>query len=73
MFKHSFGQPVICTKLGNSISGFGPKNEFGVVVCPGHLGNGTSLIHFLSAGTRLISPRFDVREIRLGNKPQMSF
>ena len=73
MFKHSFGQPVICHKLGLSIAGCEPKNEFGVVVCPGHASNGTSMIHFPSAGTRLVSPRFDVREIRLGNKPQMSF
>lgn len=72
MFKHSFGQPVICTKLGKKVAGFDTKNEFGVVVCSGHPGNGTSMIHFPSRGTRVVSPRFDIREISLGNKPQMS-
>jgi len=41
MFKLSFSQPVIYTKLGYSISGLGPKNEFEVVACPGHPGNET--------------------------------
>ena len=73
MFKHSFGQPVICHKLGKSIAAIETKNEFGVVVCPGHPGNGTSMIHFPSAGTRFVSPRYDVREINLGNRPRMTF
>jgi len=34
--KLSFAQPVIYTKRGCSISGLGPKNVFGAVVCPGH-------------------------------------
>jgi len=73
MFKHSFGQAVISTKMGKLTAGCDTKNEFGVVVCPGHPGNGTSLIHFPSAGTRLVSPRYDVREINLGNRPRMTF
>ena len=72
MFKHPFGQAVISTRIGQKHHGLAPKNEFGIVVSPGHPGNGTSMIYFPDRGTRYVSPRYDVRPINLGSKPQMS-
>ena len=72
MCKHSWGQAVICTKMGKLKAGCETKNEFAVVVCPGHPSNGTSLVHFPGCGTRYVSPRFDLRAINLGARPQMS-
>ena len=51
MCKYSWGQAVIATKLGTKKLGYETKNEFGVVVCPGHPSNGTTLIHFPGKGT----------------------
>lgn len=62
---------MIATKLGTKKLGYETKNEFGVVVCPGHPSNGTTLIHFPGKGTRFVSPRFHLRAINLGAKPQM--
>ena len=72
-FCYPFGQPVICAKVGPNINGMSvTKNEFGVVVAPGLLNNGSSFVYFPSRGCRSVSIRVDMRPINLGMRPQMS-
>ena len=54
-FRHPFGQPVICAKVGPKVNGMSvTKNEFGVIVGPGFLNNGTSFVYFTSRGCRSV-------------------
>ena len=72
-FKCGYGQAVICTRTGQKTKDSGtPRNEFGVVVMPGHSHNDSVFVYFPERGKKFISPRFHVRPISLGAKAQMS-
>jgi hypothetical protein len=66
VFSHPFGHVVISTRIGQKHHGLVSKNEFGIVVSPGHPSNGTSMIYFSDRGTRYVSSRYDMRPTNLG-------
>ena len=68
-FKCGYGQAVICTRTGQKTKDSGtPRNEFGVVVMPGHTSNDSVFVYFPERGRKFTSPRFNVRPINLGAK-----
>ena len=46
-FKCGYGQAVICTRTGQKTKNSGtPRNEFGVVIMPGHSTNDSVFVYF---------------------------
>lgn len=72
-FKQGFGQAVICKKTGPVSKSPGTtRNEFGVVVLPGHHLNGSVMVYFPARGEQYLSLRYHLRPIQLSVKKQMS-
>ena len=72
-FKCGYCQAFICTRTGQKVKESGtPRNEFGVVVMPGHSNNDSVFVYFPERGRKFISPRFHVRPINLRAKQQMT-
>jgi len=73
MFQHKYGQSVICSKTGNKDNNHHiSKNEFGVVVGPGHPDKGTSLVYLPEHGHFYIAPRYKPHAINLGTKSRLT-
>ena len=63
----SFGQPVVCARLGNrKKSQHVPRNEFGIVVMPAHKLNGTYMVYLPEHGHFFVAPRFNVTPFYMG-------
>jgi hypothetical protein len=68
-----FGQAVVSTRLGHrKKSQHTPRNEFGVVVMPGNLLNGTVLVYLPEHGHFYVAPRYNVTPINLGENATLS-
>lgn len=74
MFRHAFGQAVVSTRMGKKETGLSePRNEFGVVVCPGDSFNGSDLVYLPERGKHhIVVQRYHLRDLELGSKQQLT-